>query len=303
LSGGRALLVLALALAIGAAAVILLVWWGHERVVWQPPRGPHAGPGNFAGARRVDYRAADGQPLFGYLITPTTRPAPDEPPDDVPTDVPNAVLLAFHGNAEVAADEVPSARELARRTGWAVLLAKYRGYAGLPGRSRHEGSRGDAAAAYRWLRETLGVPPRRIGLFGFSLGSAVAAELAAALGDAERPALLVLQSPLSSTHEMARAMAPGLVGAVWPWIERVPFDTRRRVAETDVPVWVVHGDADRVIPRRMGERVHAAARRAGGLLLVRGAGHNDVPLVGGARYWSFLADALAQAAGPRRASP
>jgi hypothetical protein len=300
LSGGRALLAFVLALAIGAAAVILLAWWGHERLVWQPPRGPHTDPGSAAGVRRVDYRAADGQPLFGYLVTPTPpRPAPHDAPDGAP----NAVLLAFHGNAELAVDEVPWARELARRTGWAVLLAEYRGYAGLPGRSRYEGSRQDAAAAYRWLRDTLGVPPRRVGLFGFSLGSAVAAELAAALGDAERPAVLVLQSPLSSTHEMARAVAPGLVGAVWPWIGRVPFDTRRRVAETDAPVWVVHGDADRVIPTRMGQQVHAAARRAGRLLLVRGAGHNDVPLVGGARYWSFLADALARAAGPRRASP
>ena len=61
----RFLLVLVVALAIGAAAVILLVWWGHERIVWQPPSGPHADPSSGAGVRRVDYRAADGQPLFG----------------------------------------------------------------------------------------------------------------------------------------------------------------------------------------------------------------------------------------------
>jgi fermentation-respiration switch protein FrsA (DUF1100 family) len=294
----RVLLVLVVALAIGAAAVILLVWWGHERIVWQPPRGPHADPSTGAGVRRVDYRAADGQPLFGYLVNPPVRPAPNG--------VPNAVLLAFHGNAELAADEVPWARELARRTGWAVLLAEYRGYAGLPGRPTYAGSRQDAAAAYCWVRDTLEVPPPRVGIFGFSLGSAVAAELAAALDDAEdaeRPAVLVLQAPFTSTQEMVRAVAARWLGAVWPWIGRAPFDTRRRVAATDAPVWVVHGDADRVIPTRMGQEVHAAARRSGGLLIVRGAGHADVPRVGGARYWSFLADALARSVVPDRISP
>ena len=280
------LLVLLAALTLGAAAILLLAWWGHERIVWQPPRGPYPEPAPGVGVRRVDYAAADGQPLFGHLVSP---------PD---AETPRDVLLVFHGNAELAADEIPWARELARRTGWSVLLAEPRGYAGLPGRPTHEGSRRDAMAAYRWLRDTLALPPQRIGVFGYSVGSAVAAELAAALDDAERPAALVLQAPFTSTHDMARRIAPRWVAAAWPWIGRVPFDTRRRVAETDVPTWVVHGAADRVVPVQMAREVHAAARRPAGLLVIAGADHVDLPLVGGARYWAFLSEALA----PRDAS-
>jgi hypothetical protein len=279
----RALLTLVAAVALGAAAVLVLVWWRHERIVWQPPGGPHPEPAASVGVRRVAYAADDGQPLFGYLVAP---PAPAER---------GPVLLAFHGNAELAAHTIPWAREVARRTGWSLLLAEYRGYGGLPGRPAYDGSRRDALAAYRWLRDALGVPAGRIGLFGYSLGSAVAAELAAGLGDAERPAVLVLQAPFTSTHDMARAIAPRWLSAAWPLIGRVPFDTRRRVAAADAPVWVVHGDADRVIPVRMGRAVHAAARRPGGLLVVPGADHADVALVGGARYWAFLAAALAGA--------
>jgi hypothetical protein len=282
----RALLVVLATVALGAAAVLLLVWWGHERVVWQPPRGPHPEPATGAGVRRVDYRAADGQPLFGFLVTP------------VAGDAAGGVLLAFHGNAELAADGIPWAREVARRTGWAVLLAESRGYGGLAGRPGYEGSRRDAAAAYGWLRDAQGVGPGRIALFGYSLGSAVAAQLAAELGDAERPAALVLQAPFTSTHDMARAIAPRWVALAWPWLGRVPFDTRRRVAATDAPVWVVHGDADGVVPVRMGREVHAAARRPGGLLIVRGAGHVDVAVAGGARYWAFLDRALTPPAAP-----
>ena len=275
----RPLLVLLAAVALGAATLLLLVWWGHERVVWQPPRGPFAEPGAGARVRRVDYAAAGGQPLFGYLVAP-------------PRGTPRGVLLVFHGNAEVAAGGVPWAREVARRTGWALLLAEYRGYGGLPGRPAYAGSGLDAVAAYRWLRDAHGVPPEQIGLFGYSLGSAVAAELAAALGGAERPAVLVLQARFTSTHAVARAIARRWVSAAWPLIGRVPFDTRRRVAEVDVPVWVVHGEADRVIPAGMGRAVYAAARRPGGLLVVPGASHVDLAAVGGARYWAFLEEAL-----------
>jgi alpha/beta superfamily hydrolase len=150
---------------------------------------------------------------------------------------------------------------VARRTGWSLLLAEYRGYAGLPGRSSHAGAARDAMAAYRWLRDVHGVPAAQVALFGYSLGSAVAAELAAALGTAERPAVLVLQAPFTATHDLVREIAPRWLAATWPLIGRVPFDTRERVAGLDVPVWVVHGTADRVIPPRMGPAVHAAARR------------------------------------------
>ena len=276
------LLVLLAALTLGAAAILLLAWWGHERIVWQPPRGPHLAAGAPVGVRRVPYEAADGQPLFGHLVSPSDAETP-----------PRDVLLVFHGNAELAADEIPWARELARRTGWSVLLAEHRGYAGLPGRPTYQGARRDAMAAYRWLRDTLALPPQRIGIFGYSVGSAVAAELAAALDAAERPAVLVLQAPFTSTHDMARLIAPRWVGAAWPWIGRVPFDTRRRVAEIDVPTWVVHGTADRVVPVQMAREVHAAARRPAGLLLIAGADHVDLPIVGGARYWAFLSEALA----------
>jgi pimeloyl-ACP methyl ester carboxylesterase len=57
-------------------------------------------------------------------------------------------------------------------------------------------------------------------------------------------------------------------------------------------VSVAQGEGDVVIPVRMGRAVHAAARRKGELLIVRGAGHNDVTSVAGDGYWSWLAGAL-----------
>ena len=57
-------------------------------------------------------------------------------------------------------------------------------------------------------------------------------------------------------------------------------------------VFVAHGERDGIVPVQMGREVYAAARMKGELLVVRGAGHNDVPGIGGGDYWAWLADAL-----------
>jgi pimeloyl-ACP methyl ester carboxylesterase len=88
-----------------------------------------------------------------------------------------------------------------------------------------------------------------------------------------------------------RMLVPGL-SLFWRAIARVHFDTRAVVAKLSVPVWVAHGDRDIVIPARMGRDVFAAARLKGELLIVPGAGHNDVAERGGAAYWSWLRRAL-----------
>jgi hypothetical protein len=272
--------------------LLLLVWLTQERMVFQPPRWAADRP---TGVDRVDFTAPDGQPLFAYVVREVdgrevdgrrpagtgaaTAPRSESPP----------VLLVFHGNAEIAAWGVPWAREVARRTGWAVLLAEYRGYAGLPGSPSYEGARRDARAAYQWLRDSLGVPADGVGIYGFSLGTAVASELAAEA----TPRVLVLQAPFTSARDMARAVGSWPVAAAWPLIGRVRFDTRARVAAVDAPVWVLHGAADPVIPVWMGRAVHAAARRPGELLVVPGAGHNDLEPAAGPRYWAFLTAALA----------
>ena len=300
------LVVLGLLTAFFLVAVVF-AWRYQERIVWQPPPAGPVRDGAWGPVvRQVTYAAEDGQPLFGYLVSADgaadgrARRAerargdggdPPPPPIARREDPParrGRVLVAFHGNAETAAETVAWARELSARTHWSVFVPEYRGYAGLPGLPTYEGSRRDARAAYAWVRDSLGVPPEQVGLFGFSLGSAVATELASEV----RPAVLVLQAPFTSARDMARVAASWPVATVWRAIARVHFDKRQRVAELAAPVWVVHGDVDRVIPVRMGRAVHAAARSKGALLEIRGAGHTDVAEHGREAYWHFLQQAL-----------
>ena len=266
--------VLVAAIAIGAIAALLMIltWTFQERIAFQPPRGPWPTP---TGVLRVDYTAGDGQALFAYVVGNPQSPS--------------GLVLCFHGNADLAVWQVDWARELNRHTGVTVMLAEYRGYMGLSGRPSYEGSRLDADAAYSHARITMGVPAERIALFGHSLGTAVAAELASR----NAPAALILQSPFTSARDMARRVVgyrpPGFL---WDLISRLHFDTGAQVAKISAPVSVSHGGRDRLIPVAMGKQIYAAARNKGEWFLVPEATHNDVSIRGREAYWAWMKKAL-----------
>jgi uncharacterized protein len=274
----RVVTIVGIAIAAALAWVLvasLWLWRNQERVVFQPPAVVADAP---PPARRVRFRAADGHPLFGYVIAPT-----DSGPSAGAT-----LVIAFHGNADLAAWLAPWALALADRARVTVFLAEYRGYAGIPGDPTYESAGADARGALAFARSEL--KPSRIVLFGHSLGTAVAADLAAVMD--EPPVALVLQSPFTSALEMAARLLVPPVPWLWRTISRVHYDTRARVAALECPVWVAHGTRDVVIPVRMGRQVFAAARRRGELLIVEAGGHNEVAEIGGERYWRWLTSAV-----------
>ena len=255
------------------ALMLVMIWLFQERIAFQPPRGPWPIPSE---VRRVEYSAPDRQQLFGYLVGDPSAS--------------HSLLISFHGNADLAVWQIDWAEEVLRRTGVPVLLAEYRGYMGLEGRPSYDASRLDAQAAHAFALGNLGVPRERIALFGHSLGSAIAAELAVK----EQPAALLLQSPFTSAQDMAGRMT-GYRPAnfLWKVISRLHFDTGARVSHVEAPVWVAHGRDDRLIPLWMGEAIYSAARTKGAMLIVDGAAHNDVGVRGDEAYWKWISDALA----------
>ena len=95
----------------GFLLLIVLAWTLQERIAFQPPRGPYPDPGS---TRRVEYSASDGQRLFGYVVG---NPQPSGP-----------LIIAFHGNADLAVRMIDWAHEVVERTSIPVLLVEYRGY-------------------------------------------------------------------------------------------------------------------------------------------------------------------------------
>lgn len=255
------------------------LWQHQERIVFQPPPAPSNPAARYGGSdqvRQVSYRAEDGLDLFGFLVGDTSRA--------------ELVLIAFHGNADLARFLVPWAQAVTRVASVAVLLPELRGYDGLAGRPTYQDAARDARAARHFVARDLAVRDDRVAYFGHSLGSAIASELAAE----STPVALLLQSPFSSARAMARRMAlPGL-SLFWPLVSRVHYDTERRVRMLTAPVSVAHGLRDMIVPVRMGRAVYEAAERKGALLLVPGAGHNDVAERAPADYWNWFRTALGQ---------
>ena len=187
---------------------------------------------------------------------------------NVPPGEPGAfVVVHFHNNRERAEQSLSLARELADR-GLGVVLVEYRGYGRSPQGSPSEaGLYADAAAALDSLAAR-GIGPDRIVLWGTSLGSGVAAEMAAR----GRGARLVLVSPYTSIPDIVSGVVP-FVPAAALLADR--FDTLSKASAIAIPTTVVHGDADEIVPFRMGELV-AAAIPGSRLVRIPGARHGDV---------------------------
>jgi len=217
-------------------------------------------------AEEVWFEAADGASLHGWWIEAQGgAPASGSP-----------VLLWSHGNAGNLTHRAPHAGALARQ-GLSVFLFDYRGYGRSEGRPSEEGLYLDSEAAYAYLTEGRGISPERLILLGVSLGCAPAARLATRVGHAGT----ILVSPFPSAKVMARRMFSGLPLG---FLTASEFPVSTWVAQRSRPLLVIHGDADTVVPIKLGQEVYAAAAEPKQFLTLPGAGHNNILAMGGIRY-------------------
>ena len=174
------------------------------------------------------------------------------------------LAIYFHGNGAALAGRTGRIAEL-NNLGFSVLAIDYRGFGGSGGSPSEQGLRKDADAAYE-LAGDLGFAPGQIILYGESLGSGVAAELAS-----RRPvAGVILDAPFSSIADVA-------ADRYWMFpvrfLLRDQFRSDLAIAHIKAPVLIVHGTADRVVPIRYGERLSRLGGDGVTFFPVEGAGH------------------------------
>jgi pimeloyl-ACP methyl ester carboxylesterase len=175
------------------------------------------------------------------------------------------VVVCFHGNGELAEDSLPFAQALNAR-GLGVVLVEYRGYgaSAAAGKPTEQGLYADAEA----VLDGLALPKERVVLYGRSLGTGVATEMALR----RRAHALVLVAPYTSIPAVAGRMVPFLPVS---WIVGDRYDNMKKAPEVEVKTLIFHGDADEVIPYDMGVALSHAFPHAR-LVTVEGAHHNDI---------------------------
>jgi fermentation-respiration switch protein FrsA (DUF1100 family) len=235
--------------------------------VFFPQRKHDGQPADFGlASREVNFTTADGLRLNGWYL-----PAPGAV----------NLLLFCHGNAGNISHRLDNLR-LLHRAGIAVFIFDYRGYGLSRGKPSEAGMYQDAEAAWLWAREQAESQGGRVVIFGRSLGGVAATYLAAG----HQPAGLILESTFTNLGAMAKSLMPlpGLEG----WLKG-RFNSLDRAPSVGCPVLMLHGDRDRTVPYRLGQKLFEALPQPKRFITLPGAGHNDTYVVGGPAYFDRLA--------------
>jgi fermentation-respiration switch protein FrsA (DUF1100 family) len=182
----------------------------------------------------------------------------------------NPVVIYFHGNAEIVARRASRHRELTAKGNGLVALS-YRGYMGSSGAPTEEGLLRDAEAAYRFA--TSNYPSSPIVLWGHSLGTGVAV----ALAGGQPVAGVALESPYSSTADVAARLFPFVPVR---WLMHDQFRSDLRIDTVRAPLLIMHGARDWVVPIELGERLFARAREPKRFVRFPEGGHDDLDRYG-----------------------
>ena len=183
-------------------------------------------------------------------------------------------VLFLHGNAGTVADR-SEAFAFYQGMGLGAMFLEYRGYGGSTGTPSEKGLIADAIAAYDWLLSK-GVSPDKIGVVGESIGSGPAV----ALATTKPVSALALEAPFTSMVDV--------IAHHYPWLPvrlllRDRWESERRIAALSVPLLVIHGTADSVVPYALGVRLYDAAPGKKRLITAEGADHGDLF---GEGYWA-----------------
>ena len=257
------------AIFVGLCAVLYLL---QEQLIFlRPPLADEArhAAGLLPGISEVRIRTHDGKRLHGWLRR-TEKDAKSQ-----------GLVIYFGGNAEEVSGQMHDAQMFAP---WSFAAFNYRGYGLSEGYPSEAALTADALAIYDWLAKRDRIDPNRIVVFGRSLGSGVAVQLAAS-----RPVRAVaLVSPFDSLRSLARKQYPFVPVSL---LLKHPFDSLARASGIEAPLLVIAGERDRLIPPEYSRRLHDAWAGPKRWTLIPGADHNDIHTR--PEYWPEIREFLA----------
>jgi pimeloyl-ACP methyl ester carboxylesterase len=196
------------------------------------------------------------------------------------------LILFFHGNGEIAADYFDIAPAYTQ-LGIGLLVMDYRGYGTSDGQPSASHLLSDAVAVFdatgRLCAEN-GLAPSQIYVMGRSLGSAAAIEIAVHVQ--EQLAGLIIESGFADTFGLLARMGARVPGAQE---EQDGFANAAKISRVGLRTLIIHGQSDVLIPATDArELFRRSAAQDKQLVLIPGAGHNDLMWVGMTQYMDAI---------------
>lgn len=247
---------IAVGLMIAMVAFVVGLRWLEAAMTFHPARISSGAVKPPQGAEDVWLTTKDGVRIHGWFFKSTRGSA-------------EATIIYFHGNGGNITYLGWVGEDLSAR-GFDTLLVDYRGYGQSEGESRDEaGLYADGDAALTYVVEQRHAPAARVVLYGQSLGTVVATDLASR----RRCGALILESGVSSASSVASQKLWWL--PTWlHFIGKNRFESARKLKSVKVPVLITHGEPDAVIPTDEARALFAAANEPKKLLIYPGVGHN-----------------------------
>jgi hypothetical protein len=241
-------------------AVVALAFLFQRSLLFPAPRGDISpAEAGLMGVEEVTITTADGERLVGWYSPPRDR---------------RPVLWVLHGNGDRPSHFAEPMRAITD-AGLGFLVVAYRGYGRSSGSPSEAGLHADALAMHAFLAERVGAA--RVVVHGFSLGAAVAVRLAT-----ERPvAGLILEAPFTSAVAAAKMHYPLLPVAA---LMRDRFPSIDRIGGVRVPLLVLHGARDGVVPLAQGEALYAAAAEPKEMVVFPTGQHTNLWALGAAEH-------------------
>lgn len=203
--------------------------------------------------QEVWFPAGDGVQLNGWFV---------------PGKAGRPLVLFFHGNAGNLSDNLEYLN-LLHGQGFPIFIFDYRGYGKSQGETRREDDLyQDARGAVSYLAGQ-GWQHEKTIFFGQSLGAAVALQMALE----NPPAGLVMESSFTSMDEIVRYVAPVAYYTVSWWGIDLSFDNLTKISRVKIPLLLIHGNKDTVVPVEMARRLFAEGGGTKMLHIVREGGH------------------------------
>jgi fermentation-respiration switch protein FrsA (DUF1100 family) len=175
-------------------------------------------------------------------------------------------LLYFHGNGGSLADRAERIRKYMAK-GYGMFMMTYRGFGGSTGRPSERANVADANLAYDALVAS-GIGPEDIIIYGESLGSNVAVQVAAK----RKAAGLILDAPYTSMVDLAKLHYPQIP---LRWLMTDRYETLPYIGDVTIPLLIIQGGKDDIVPPAMGKAVFAAAHEPKQLAVFPEADHTE----------------------------